>query len=107
MSQPLKNAVCIDAYDAEDANKVDVLETILHGKIAVNPQFVCLNPVVPVDGAGASTLSHDNFWLSNLDDYHVWVGQLGLVKLSSLLALDIFVLDQTARFGDKEPVIPV
>ena len=51
MDHLLKKKVGIDADDAEDS-EVEPLVPMSGGKIAVHPQLIRTDPVVPVDGAG-------------------------------------------------------
>ncbi len=61
----------VDADDAKDS-KIEPLVPMFGGEIAVHPQLIGADPVMPVDGAGALVVLCDCLWLGNLDNDLVW-----------------------------------
>ncbi len=77
------------------------------GKIAVHPQFVGKDPVVPVDGAGTLVICHDRLWLGDLDNDHVRWRTTGLVQLAEALTEDVLPLSDSARRRHEKSSIPI
>ncbi len=64
---PVEKTVGIDADDAENS-EVEPLVPMFGGEIAVLPQFVGTDPVVPVNGASTLIICSDRLWLGNLNN---------------------------------------
>ena len=67
MDHLLEKKVGIDADDAEDS-EVEPLVPMSGGEIAVHPQFVGADPVVPVDGAGTLVICCNHLRLGDLNN---------------------------------------
>ena len=78
MGHLLKKKVGIDTDDAEDS-EVEPLVPMSGGEIAVHPQFVGADPVVPVNVASTLVICRDRLWLGDLDNDLVRWRTTGLV----------------------------
>ena len=67
MDHLLKKRVGINADDAEDS-EVEPLVPMSGGKIAVHPQLIGMDPVVPVNGAGTLVICCSHLWLGDLNN---------------------------------------
>ena len=67
MDHLLKKRVGINADDAEDS-EVEPLVPMSGGKIAVHPQLIGTDPVVPVDGAGTLVICCNHLRLGDLNN---------------------------------------
>jgi hypothetical protein len=101
MDDLLEKKVGINADNSEDS-EVEPLVPMFGGKIAVHPQLVGADSVVPVDDAGALVELHNRPWLGDLDNDLVWWCPTGLDKLAEALAKDLPPLSNAARCRDKK-----
>ena len=75
---PVEKTVGIDADNAKNS-EVEPLVPMFGGEIAVLPQFVGTDPVVPVNGAGTLVICRDCLRLGDLDNDLVRWRTIGLV----------------------------
>ena len=106
MDHLLKKKVGIDADDAEDS-EVEPLVPISGGKIAVHPQLIGADPVVPVDGAGTLEICCNCLWLDDLNNDRVRWRTTELVQLGEALTEDVLPLSDSARCRHKTLSIPI
>ena len=98
---PVEKKVGIDADDAEDS-EVEPLVPMSGGKIAVHPQLIGTDPVVPVDGTGTLVICCNRLRLGDLNNDRVRWRTTGLVQLAEALTEDIVLpLSDTACHRHK------
>ncbi len=106
MDHLLENKVGIDADDAEDS-EVEPLVQMFSAKIAVHPQLIGADPVVPVDDAGTLVICRDRLRLGDLNNDRVRWRTTGLVQLAEALTEDVLHLSDSARRRHKKMSISI
>jgi hypothetical protein len=103
MEHLLEKKVGIDADDAKDS-EVEPLVPMSGGKIAVHPQLIVVDPVVPVDGAGTIVICYNRLRLGDLNNDRVRWRTTGLVQLAEALTEDVLPPSDSARRRHKKIV---